>query len=54
MARRKKVEQATVDVNNDGVVDELDTIEVEEPNVFGYVVGRRPEDQEHPDNKVAE
>jgi hypothetical protein len=28
MARRKKVVQATTDVNNDGVVDEKDTIEV--------------------------
>lgn len=52
MARRKTV-QATTDVNNDGVVNELDTVEVEdqEPKVFGWVAGKPVAEQEHPDNK---
>jgi hypothetical protein len=48
MASTKKVIQSDTDVNNDGIVDELDTVEIEEPKVFGYVVGRAPADQEYP------
>jgi len=52
MARKKTV-QATTDVNNDDIVDELDTIEVEntEPKVFGWVAGKPVAEQVHPNNK---
>jgi len=52
MARRKTVQSGT-DVNNDNIVDEKDTIEVEvqEPTVFGWVAGKPVAQQEHPDNK---
>lgn len=54
MVQTKKV-QATTDVNNDGVIDEKDTIEVviddTTPKVFGWVAGKPVHLQEHPDNK---
>lgn len=46
MAKRKV--QVDYDVNADGVVDEQDTIEVDEPKVFGWVAGRRANQQIHP------
>lgn len=48
MAKRKV--QVDYDVNNDGVVDEQDTIEVDapQPKVFGWVAGRRANQQIHP------
>lgn len=46
----KRTVQANYDVNADGVVDEKDTIEVDapEPKIFGWVAGRRANQQIHP------
>jgi hypothetical protein len=47
----KRTVKVDYDINNDGVVDENDTIEVavSEPKVFGWVAGRRANQQIHPE-----